>query len=42
MIAEFLGRGGISQVSLKSVCDHAETKEPVSGGDVDEIEQKFE
>ncbi len=35
MIAEFGGRGGISTISLKGVCEHAETREPAQAGDVD-------
>jgi hypothetical protein len=36
MIAEFVSRGGISNISLKGgVCEHAETREPAQSGDVE-------
>ena len=35
MSAEFGGRGGISKVLLKGVCEHTETREPAQAGDVE-------
>jgi hypothetical protein len=41
IIAEFIGRAGISKASSKSVCENAETREPAERGDVDTKEQVF-
>jgi hypothetical protein len=37
----FVDRGGISKVSLKGVCEHAETREPAQGGDAEVKKQKI-
>jgi len=37
----FGDRGGISKVSLKGVCEHAQTREPAQGGDAEVNKQKI-
>ena len=41
MSAEFGGGGGISKVSLKGVCEDAQTREQAQGGDVEAKAQIF-